>query len=171
MTIDDEASKQEKRPTLAIESKKKKKKRANPPDSPIPLPDRVAKRKADIPDEAPDPDEKVRKLGRQLVKVLARGAPSLTYKAMQKARHNPTIIDIGQLPLPPPFSKPSPRDVFSGKGRRLADDDPAPKGVIKTGGQFSKKPIVKKKPGGVSGRARSKANTQLALMPVDEYMA
>ena len=71
---------------------------------------------------------------------------------MFKARHaTPQIIDIGQPPLPPPF-KPPPRDVFKGKGRRLTDGDVASKGTIKL---YDKKPTVKSKPGGVSGRARS----------------
>ena len=132
------------------------------------MPDR-AKRKADIPNEAPEapevePDEKVRRLGRQLVKVLARGASSLTYKAMQKARHStPHIVDIGQHPLPPPYYPPN--TIFSGKGRRLADGDSVPsKNVIQT---IGKTKASKKKPAGASGRARSKANAQLALMPID----
>ena len=140
---------------IAIEDRKKKKK-PNPPDAPIAIQDRQgqAKRKSQIPDEAPD--ENVKKLGRQIIKMLARKAPSKTTKIMQKAIHAPPrIVDIGEPSLPPPFAPPS-RDVFKGKGRRLADDDVASKGIIKL---YDKKPTTKKKPGGVSGRAR-----QLALM-------
>ena len=93
MAIDDEP-KQEKRAAIAIEDRKKKKK-TNPPDVPIALPDRSgqAKRKPQIPDEAP---ENVKKLGRQLVKMIARNAPK-PFKAMQKSRHaTPHIVDIGE---------------------------------------------------------------------------
>ena len=46
----------------------------------------------------------------------------------------------------------------------MVDDDlVTSKGVIKL---YDKRSTKQSKPGGVSGRARSKANIQLALMPV-----
>ena len=78
----------------------------------------------------------------------------------------PQIIDTGPPPpLPPPFDPP-PRDlavVFTGKGRRLVDDDPVlyPTILVKT-----QNPKTERKPGGVSGRARTQRFDQLALMPV-----
>ena len=79
---------------------------------------------------------------------------------MSKLRHaTPYIVDMGEPPLPPPAVGP-PRNAFKGKGRRLADDDPPNKNVITT--IFNKKPTVKSKPGGASGRARSRAS-MLAL--------
>ena len=162
ITIGDELKQPEKRAALAIEDKKKKKK-TNTPDIPIALPDRAgqAKRKIDIPKEAPD--EKVKKLGRQLVKVLARKA----------FRATPHIVDIGEEPpLPPPFDPPPraagpPRSravMLKGKGRRLVDnDEPIANPTIPV--KVSSK--TKRKPGGVSGRARTQRFGQLALMPVD----
>ena len=155
MVIEDQAKQPEKRNAAiaAIEDRKKKKK-PNPPDLPIALPDRSgqAKRKPEIPREAP-PDN-------SQISAMARKIASMVKDKRRKSAMVPQIIDAGPpAPLPPPF-EPPPRSrvvAFKGKGRRLVDDDPVlyPKIPIKTQN-------IKRKPGGMSGRAR----TQLALMPV-----
>ena len=178
MTIDDDEPRQEKRASAIAAIDARKKKKTNPPAPPIALPDRKAKRKADIPaqpigvpdhkakrrveipDGAPDADEDVKRAGAEILKRLRSKLQSNNKKkAMSKLRHaTPYIVDMGEPPLPPPAVGPS-RNAFKGKGRRLADDDPAPKGIIKL---YDKKPTVKSKPGGASGRARSRAS-MLAL--------
>ena len=136
-------------------NQRKKKKKLNPPDVPIPLHDRSgqAKRKPEIPREAPPPDN-------SQISAMARKIASMVKDKRRKSAMVPQIIDTGPPPpLPPPF-EPPPRSravVFKGKGRRLVDDDPVlyPTIPVKTQNP-------KRKPGGMSGRAR----TQLALMPV-----
>ena len=96
------------------------------------------------------------KLGRKVVNKLMRLAPA--YKKVLKARFATShIVDIGEPPLPPPFHPPpqaSRADVFKGKGRRLADDDPVVnKGVIRI---HDKKPTVRSKPGGLAGERGAK---------------
>ena len=147
----------------AIEDRKKKKK-TNPPDVPIPLPDRSgqAKRKTPIPREAPPPDD-------SQVSALARKIASMVKDKRRKGAMVPKIIDtrpsLPPPPLPPPFDPP-PRSravVFKGKGRRLVDnDEPVAYPTIPIKVQ---NPKTKRKPGGVSGRARTQRFDQLALVP------
>ena len=148
----------------AIEDRKKRKK-PNPPDLPIPLPDRSgqAKRKPEIPREGPPPDNS----------QIAAMACKIASMVKDKRRKSmvPQIIDRGPpLPLPPPPLLPPPFEppsrsravVFKGKGRRLVDNDEPvayPKIPIKTQN-------LKRKTGGMSGRARTQRFDQLALVPV-----
>ena len=161
MVIEDQAKQPEKRNAAiaAIEDRKKKKK-PNPPDVPIPLHDRSgqAKRKPEIPREAPPPDN-------SQISAMARKIASMVKDKRRKGAMVPRIIDTGPAPpLPPPFEPPPRPDVFKGKGRRLIDGNVAPNNsVIKL---YDKRPTTKRKPGGMSGRARTQRFDQLALMPV-----
>ena len=175
MTIDDDEPRQEKRASAIAAIDARKKKKANPPAPPIPMEDRKAKRKAviptqpigvpdhkakrrvEIPYEAPDADEDLKRAGAEILKRLRdKHQSNKKTKAMSKLRHaTPYIVDMGEPPLPPPAVGP-PRNAFKGKGHHLADGD-APKTIkVKT------REIVKSKPGGASGRARSRAS-MLAL--------
>ena len=137
MVIEDQAKQPEKRNAAiaAIEDRKKKKK-PNPPDVPIPLPDRSgqAKRKPEIPREAPPPDN-------SQISALARKIASMVKDKRRKAMV-PRIVDTGPPPpLPPPNHSPPQASVFKGKGRRLADDD-APKVI----------PVITRNPNGARVR-------------------
>ena len=104
--------KQEKRAALAIEDRPKKQKPSQP-DAPIALPDRTrqAKRKPEIPKEAPD----VKKLAKTLVRAIRKNNEKIRVAQPTK------VVDVG------------PATPFKGKGRRLGDEER----VITT--QFDKK--------------------------------
>ena len=134
LSIGDEP-KQEKRAALAIEDKPKKQKPSQP-DVPIALPDRSrqAKRKPEIPKEAPD-EEAVKKLGKTLVRALRN-------KSKIRIQQPTKVVDVG------------PATPFKGKGRRLGDEERAR--VITT--QFDKKAAAAD-----SSKRRTARNNQLAI--------